>query len=193
MRRRYDVVNVMKQSEIISILLNREELVSKEEAEEIICGKIMEAKSLEGMENYNISVSITNNENKKWKNDTKDKSLFVKIYYNELDYAITHFGLNDTEVGFFIRLTKYALYESNLLIDEYGEPLNQKRLSEVLNCDRSKMNRMIMSLEKKKCLIRIRKSRDSYFVLNPYLVWGGINIDRRLAELFVTIGYEPMI
>ena len=193
MRKRYDVVNVIKQSEIISILLNREELVSKEEAEEIICGKIMEAKRLEGMENYNISVSITNNENKKWKNDTKDKSLFVKIYYNELNYAITHFGLNDAEVGFFIRLTKYALYESNLLIDEYGEPLNQKRLSELLNCDRSKMNRMIISLEKKKCLIRIRKSRDSYFVLNPYLVWGGINIDKRLAELFVTIGYEPMI
>ena len=61
-------------------------------------------------------ISINNNKVVKWKNNRKGESLFTKIYYNELDYVKSHFGLTYTEMGFLLDLSKYLLYEENLLV-----------------------------------------------------------------------------
>ena len=79
-----------------------------------------------------------------------------------------------------------------LLVDKNGNPINQKTLMRLLGYGKTAISKMITSLESKKCLIRIWHERETYFVLNPFIMWCGVSIDKRLGELFKNIGYIPM-
>ena len=143
-------------------------------------------------EKYNICVSIKNNTTIPWKNNKKEQSLFAKVYYNEIEYVKSHFGLTMTEMGFLFSLTPYLLYEYNLLVDKDGNPINQKTLMKLLGYGKTAISKMINSLERKKCLIRIWYERETYFIVNPFIMLCGTTVDKRLPELFTTIGYIPM-
>lgn len=189
---KYDVINVKKQVEILKSIYPEKTTTNDNEVKTMICNKILEVRDDSKLDDYNISVSIKNNTTVPWKNNKKEQSLFTKVYYNEIEYVKSHFGLTMTEMGFLFSLTPYLLYENNLLVDKNGNPINQKTLMRLLGYGKTAISKMINSLEDKKCLVRIWKNKETYFIINPYLMWCGVNIDKRLTELFKNIGYIPM-
>lgn len=189
---KYDIANVKKQVDILKSIYPEKTTTNDNEVKTMICNKILEVRDDNNLDDYNISVSIKNNTTIPWKNNKKEQSLFVKVYYNEIDYVRSHFGLTMTEMGFLLSLTPYLLYEYNLLVDKNGNPINQKTLMELLGYGKTAISKMINSLERKKCLIRIWYERETYFIINPFIMLCGTTVDKRLPELFTTVGYIPM-
>lgn len=191
MVKEFDEVNVLKQKEILNSLLDSDlEVTSDYEAQRIIMSKIMEAKQENNLDNFSITSYIKNTTITKWKcNPRKKNDSFLKVFYEEIRYARETHGLDDLEVSFLFSISEYLAWETNLLIDNEGNPMNQKMLCDITGYNRKKVYRYTKSLEDKKCLIRVWDGRDVYYIINPNLIFKGQNIDRGIPKLFTLIGY----
>lgn len=190
---KYDESNIIKQKDIMSRLIEVNPIISDEfEAQKLIYDKLIEIKEGNDFDNFNISVFVNDISKRKWKAGNSDPNVFVKLFFNEIEYAKTEYGISNTELGFLYNLSSFLLWEQNLLVDKEGLPMNQKRLIEVLGMSRTKVSNTIKSLESKKCLIRIWDGKETYYLINPYLMWLGCNINSELPKLFEMIGYNPL-
>lgn len=190
---KYDQANINKQINILSTLVNMNTEINNEfEAQKLLRDKLLEIKEEYNLDTYDISMFVKNGLNKKWKPGNSEPNVFVKIFFNEIDYAKDTYGLTNAECRFLYSISSFLLWEYNLLVDKEGLPLNQKRLIEKLDVSRATVSNTIRSLENKKCLIRIWCNNETYFLINPYLMWLGQNINKDLPKLFEMIGYEPM-
>lgn len=190
----YDKANVRKQKEVLSKLININEEVSNEfEAQKMIYDKMCEYIKENQFENFSVNVFVNDDSKKKWKSSSKEENEFIKIYYNEIKYATYTYNITKSELMFLYSLGDFLLWESNLLVDDEGKPLNQKALLKELDMGRTSVNNNIKSLEKKKCLIRIWDGRDVYFLINPYLMIKGQKINKDIPSLFELIDYVPMV
>lgn len=189
----YDKANVRKQKEVLSKLININEEVSNEfEAQKMIYDKMCEYIRENQFENFSVNVFVNDDTKKKWKSSSKEENEFIKIYYNEIKYATYTYNITKSELMFLYMLGDYLLWESNLLVDNEGKPLNQKSLLKELGMGRTSVSNNIKSLERKKCLIRIWDGRDVYFLINPYLMIKGQKINKDIPNLFELIDYVPM-
>jgi len=138
-------------------------------------------------ENVNTSLFVKDTSLKHW----KPKAHFTKIFNNEIEYAKELYGLTRTEVLFLYSLSPYLLWENNLLVDEEDDPLNQKRLAELLGIERKTVQRNMKTLEEKKCIYSIPYERDVFYLVNPSLMYAGQQINMIIPSLFRASGYEP--
>lgn len=189
----YDEVNIKKQFKIMENIINvNTDITNEIQANNIIRDKLLEIKSENNLENFGIKVFVDDNSKKKWKSGNSNPNVFVKIFFNEMDYVKDTYGLTMTECGFLYSLTSYLLWEYNLLVDKEGLPLNQKRLMSLTGYKKTAISGLIKSLEEKKCLIRVWDNKETYFIVNPYLMWFGEKINKEIPNLFEAIGYVPM-
>lgn len=190
---KYDEINIQKQLNIMSSLINVNTEISNEfKAQVLIRDALNELKDDNNLDTFSIKVFVNNDLKKKWKAGNSDPNLFVKIFYNEMEYAKKEYGLTQGECGFLYSLGSYLLWECNLLVDSEGLPLNQKRLIKATGMGKTTISTNIKSLEAKKCLIRIWDGKEVYYLINPYIMWLGQNINKGLPKLFEMIGYVPL-
>lgn len=187
----YDETNILKQYKILGTLINNNSTgITEYEAQNMIMNKITEIKNEFNLDGFNISSYVKDTSLSKWKCNPKcENDYFVKIFYNELKYAKETYGITKLEVSFLYEISEYLCWETNLLIDELGCPMNQKMLSSKTGMDRKKIYKCTKSLEEKKCLIRIWDGKDVYYIINPNLMFKGQNIKREIPQLFNIIGY----
>lgn len=190
---KHDEVNIAKQFNIISSIVNvNTEVVNEIIANNLIMEKLIEIKQENNLDNYSVKVFVGDDTKRKWKSGTSNPNVFVKLFFNEIEYVHREFKLSGVERGFLYSLSSYLLWEYNLLVDKDGLPLNQKRLMKLTGYQKTSISRLIKSLEDKKCLIRIWDNKETYFIINPYLMWFGEKINKEIPNLFETIGYIPM-
>lgn len=190
---KYDEMNIRKQFKIMENIITVNPSITNEiQANNLVRDKLLEIKLENNLDNFGVKVFVEDNSKKKWKRGTSDPNVFVKIFFNEIEYVKEKFGLTTTECGFLYSLSSYLLWEYNLLVDKDGLPLNQKRLMESLNYKKTAISGLIKSLEEKKCLIRVWDNKETYFIINPYLMWFGEKINKEMPKLFETVGYIPM-
>lgn len=180
-----------EQLTILSQLVDINQDISTEfEAQILICNTMAKLREENNLKNYGISTFVKDLTKIKWKQNRATKNEFTKIFHNEISSAIELYGLTKSEVLFLYSLSSYLLWEENLLVDAEGKPLNQKRLCEELELGRKAVSQYIISLEKKKCLIRIWHERNTYFLINPFLMFKGKKIYKVISDFFKIIGYE---
>lgn len=190
---KYDEVNINKQLKIMGNLINiNTDIINEMQANNIIMDKLLEVKGENNLDNFGIKVFVDDNSKKRWKSGVSEPNVFVKLFFNEIEYVKNKYNLTGTECGFLYSLSSYLLWEYNLLVDKDGLPLNQKRLMDKLGYKKTAISGLIKSLEEKKCLIRIWDKKDTYFIINPYLMWFGEKINKEIPKLFEIVGYEPM-
>lgn len=186
-----DEITRRKQIEVLSILFNiNPEIDNEFEAQKLICEKMKELKQTYNLDNYSITTYIRDDLKKPWKQSRAEENEFIKIFNIEIKHAKTLYDLTKSEIMFLYSLSDFLLWEDNLLVDEDGLPLNQKGLIKALEVDRKTVYRNIKSLEEKKCLIRIWDGRNTYYLLNPYLIFKGQKINKTIPQLFDMLGYE---
>lgn len=190
----YDESNVLKQKEILNKLVDVDSSISlldEYKAQKLVLETLRQVKLDNGLDNFSISTFIKDTTLTKWKSQPKRESdHFVKIFFNELNHAKEKYNLTQLEIGFIYSISEFLSWESNLLIDKDGKPMNQKALCLNTGMNRNKVSNCIKSLEEKKCLIRIWDGRDVYYLVNPFLSYKGVNINKGIPKLFEMIGYE---
>lgn len=190
---KFDKVIRAKQLKVLSLIFKINDEVDNEyEAYKLVQQALMDAKEQHNLENFNISLFVKDDTKRKWKQGTSDPNLFIKLFFNELDYVKSEYGVTTTEMGFLYSLSRFLLWEENLLVDKDGLPLNQKSLIKELEITRKTVYKYTKSLESKKCLIRLYDGRDVYYIINPNLMFFGERINKGLPKLFELIDYIPM-
>ena len=76
------------------------------------------------------------------------------------------------------------------MVDENDKPLNQKELAKVLDISPKTIQRNMKSLEEKMCVFSIPISTEIYYLVNPFLIYRGGEINLVLPSLFTDMGYE---
>jgi hypothetical protein len=180
-------IMVDKTQEILATIFNSNvDTFKDQKAKERIKGFLQYLKDEEGYDGLNYSVFVKDLKTEKWKN----KSHFYKVFYDELDYVMEKYLVTQNEIDFLCRLGKYLLWEINLIVDEENIPLNQKELAIKMNMSIRQLQRYMNELIKKKCIVSIRNKNESFYLVNPYLLFTGQKINMSIPKLFDIIGYS---
>lgn len=166
-------INTQKEQEVRSLISN------------FIIDKI---KPNEKYEFVNTSLFIKDLQLKHW----KPKEHFTKVFNDEIQHAKEEYGLTRSEVLFLYSLSPYLLWENNLLVDDEDNPLNQKELAKLLDVNPKTVQRNMKELENKMCVFSIPYERDTFYLVNPNLMYAGQQINCILPSLFSEMGYEPI-
>lgn len=190
----YDEINIIKQKEILSKLIDvNTDVKSEYEAHILIKEAMKEITEQHNLSNFMLSTYIKDSTLIKWKVNPKSSAdYFVKIFFNEINYAKNKYNITDAEINFLYQISQYTSWESNLLIDGEGRPISQKMLCEITGMDRKKIFNNTKALEQKKCLVRIYISREVYYLINPNLCYKGQKINKGIPNLFKMIGYVSL-
>lgn len=182
-----------EQNEIMSMLFEINPEVDNEyEAQLLLYNKMKEVKDEHHLDNFSVSVSVRDDSVKPWKQGKSDPNLFIKIFFNELQYAVDTYEITNAEKSFLLQLSPFLLWERNLIVASDGKVMNQNAIMKTLGMDRKTIYKHIKNLERKKMLIRIWASKSCYIVVNPYIMYNGRNINKQLATLFTLIDYIPL-
>lgn len=138
-------------------------------------------------DNLNMSAYVNDLSNVKWKNNEH----FTKVFDDEIKYCKQEYDLTRNEISFLKELGEFLLWQINMLVDDEGNPLNQKRLSDLMDISTRTIRTNMKSLEEKKCIFSIPYDKEVYYLVNPYLLYKGGKINMVLPALFTEIGYIP--
>lgn len=188
----YDKNNILKQKEILNILVDgNSEVTSEYEVHKMLQNAIHEMRNEYNIENFSLSTFVQDTTLVKWKqNSKKESDYFVKVFFNEISYAKEKYNISKLELNFLYSLFEHMSWQENLLIDDEGKPLNQKGLCDILQEDRKKVYTCTKALEEKKCLLRIYFEGNCYYMINPNLCFKGVKINKGIPKIFELIGYE---
>jgi hypothetical protein len=123
------------------------------------------------------------------KSDWQNEAHFFKVFYDEIDYAMSKYKLKQNDIDFLLRLGRYLKWEMNLIVDESDSPLNQKELAKALNMNIRTLQRSLIPLIENKLIYSIEYGRNNFYLVNPYVMFIGKNINVQIPHLFDTIGY----
>ena len=102
-------------------------------------------------------------------------------------------------------LKQHAMPETLLLIDNRGNPtvavpnnnsnnanpINQKSLSKLLNVNIKTIQRNMDILQQFNCICPIKNGKEIFYIINPYIMYCGKDINMLLPTLFTKMGYAP--
>lgn len=163
------------------ISTNKEQKV-KEEFENYVLSEFRSKK-----ENDTISVALYTKDSEKihWQKNQH----FTKMFHYEIKHCEEYYSLSKSEKNFLISTSEYLKWESNILVDEFDIPLNQKSLAKLLGITPKTVWLNMKKLEEK-CLAEIIEIENcTYYIMNPYLIYKGQNINISLPKLFIDKGY----
>jgi|GEM_PF-5305435 len=181
------VVNA-KTKELMSIAFGDNVNTAKDfhAREEIIDYINNELRAKEENKRLCFKLSVDDPDKKHWQKNEH----FVKIFYHEFEHAEEYYSLTDGEKLFIFKLGKFLKWEMNILVDENDYPLNQTSLAERINMDVRSIRRNMKSLEKKKIIVKIETLNEVFYIVNPYLIFVGQNINSCVPGLFDDIEYH---
>jgi hypothetical protein len=133
--------------------------------------------------NYGIFVQDTN------KMDWQNKALFYKVFYDELDYAMDKYKLTQNDIDFLCRLGRYLKWEMNLIVDQENTPLNQTGLAACMKISIRTLQRSLKPLLDSFLIYKIEFGNECFYIVNPYLLFIGKNINVQIPTLFEQLGY----
>lgn len=134
----------------------------------------------------NVKVSIKDNEDVDW----KSRAHFTKIFDDEIKYCKDKYELTRNDIAFLKSLGEFLFWETNVLVDLNNKPLNQKSLAYLLEVNPKTIQRNMNSLEYKKCIFSIPYGNETFYVVNPFLLYKGAKINMLIPALFTEMGYE---
>lgn len=120
----------------------------------------------------------------------KPKDHFTKVFNLEIAHAVEQYGITKSELAFLYSLSPYLKWEMNLIVDLEDNPLNQISLATLLDIDRRTVNRNMKNLRGKLAIVSYELGKETFYLVNPYLLYCGKNINILVPRLFDTIGYE---
>jgi len=120
----------------------------------------------------------------------KPKDHFTKIFNFEIAHATKEYEITKSELAFLYSLSPYLKWEMNLIVDLEDNPLNQIGLADLLGIDRRTVNRNMKSLGSKLAIVSYELGKETFYLVNPYLMYCGQNINILVPKLFDTIGYD---
>jgi hypothetical protein len=131
------------------------------------------------------SVNVTDMETFHWMKDEH----FVKIFNHEIKHAQEYYSLSNAERLFILDISDYLMWEMNILVDEEDKPLNQKRLAEKLGITPKSVRDKMLPLNDKNIVHTVELVNEVFYIINPYIVYRGKDINSSLPELFDELGY----
>ena len=186
-----DPIIRQKQLSVLDVLFETNKEVQDEyEAQKLICIAMRKLKEENNLDNYRITSYVQDDSKRLWKQGKGERNEFIKLFMNEIESAKELYGLTRSEVLFLYSLSPYLSWEENLLIDKEGIPLNKKRLAAELELDSKTIFNRVKALEEKKCLIRLWIGRDTFYIINPNLMFKGQKINKAIPKVFEMIGYK---
>jgi hypothetical protein len=152
---------------------------AKEEVIEVI--KSVKEKN----ESLRIILDIQDVDQKRW----RYKEHFVKFFNFELKHVGEYYSLTRGEKHFLQDLSEFLMWQTNLLVDEEDNPLNQTQIAERLDVNVKTVQRNMKSLEERCIVHKIQFESKVHYIVNPYLMFIGQDINIAIPKLFDELGY----
>lgn len=164
-------------------LLNDPNSLTVIDAKEQITDLVLRLKGQK--ESLSFQYDVKDLEEKHWKHNEH----FVKIFHFEMRHIEEYYSVNKSQKSFLFELGEFLMWQTNLLVDEYDNPLNQKSIAEKLNINTRTVQRNMDALEERHIIHKIQIGTDVYYIVNPYVMFIGQNINIAIPKLFDDIGY----
>lgn len=130
-------------------------------------------------------ISVDDPETKHWRH----REHFVKVFQFEIKHLTEYYSLPRGEKHFLMDLGEFLMWQTNLLVDEEDNPLNQKQIAERLNINVRTVQRNMKSLEERNIIHKIQIWNEVFYIVNPYVMFIGQNINLSIPKLFDELGY----
>jgi hypothetical protein len=179
-------INKLKITEILSSVTTYGEecYSSSQEIRTHLCEYIGEL--IKDNDSVNINFSVKDKEDVDW----KSRAHFTKIFDDEIKYCKEKYELSRNDIAFLKSLSEFLFWETNVLVDTNNKPLNQKMLADLLEVSPKTVQRNMKILESKKCIFSIPYGNETFYVVNPFLLYKGSKINMLIPALFTEMGYE---
>jgi hypothetical protein len=156
-------------------------MTAREEAIEVI----KDIKSRNGNESLKIMLSIEDVEDKHWRRNEH----FTKVFHFELRHIEEYYSLSKGEKHFLQDLGDFLMWQTNLLVDEEDNPLNQSQIAELLDINVKTVQRNMKALEERYLIHKIQIWNEVFYIVNPYVMFKGQDINIAIPKLFDELGY----
>lgn len=130
-------------------------------------------------------ISVDDPESKHW----RQREHFVKLFHFELRHIEEYYSLSKGEKHFLQDLGEFLMWQTNLLVDKEDNPLNQTQIAELLGINVRTIQRNMKSLEERHIIHKIQIYNEVFYIVNPYVMFIGQNINLSIPKLFDELGY----
>jgi hypothetical protein len=152
-------------------------------AMEEVIGVIKSVK--EKSESLRVVLDIQDVDQKRW----RYKEHFVKVFSFEMKHVEEYYSLTKGEKHFLQDLGDFLMWQTNLIVDEEDNPLNQTQIAERLDVNVRTVQRNMKSLEERCIIHKINYETKVYYIVNPYVMFIGQDINIAIPKLFDELGY----
>ena len=156
-------------------------MTAREEAIEVI----KDIKSKNGNESLKIMLKVEDVEDKHWRRNEH----FTKVFGFELRHVEEYYSLSKGEKHFLQDLGEFLMWQTNLLVDDEDNPLNQSQIAELLDINVKTVQRNMKSLEERCLIHKIQIWNAVFYIVNPYVMFKGQDINIAIPKLFDELGY----
>ncbi|WP_336993089.1 helix-turn-helix domain-containing protein [Bacillus toyonensis] len=131
------------------------------------------------------------------KKSPQSRVKFVQFIQDNWAYALETKYFSDEEMLFLLRIQRFVQFKSNCIVDDIHSrsavPMTQKEITERLKTDKSKVSRLLKSLQNKGVIVKTRGNqiegnnvRTNAIFLNPNFMYCGDrdNVEVTLKALF---------
>jgi predicted transcriptional regulator len=136
-------------------------------------------------DNLIYKVSVDDLEKQHWMRNEH----FTKVFEFEFDHLAEYYSLSRNDRHFLKDLGKYLMWQTNLLVDTKDNPLNQKQIAEGLELSPRTVQRSMKSLEERNIIHKIQVGSEAFYIVNPYVMFKGKDINLSIPRLFDELGY----
>ena len=154
-------------------------------AREEVIEVIKEIKSRKNSDSLQFLLDVKDVEQKHW----RKQEHFVKLFHFELRHIEEYYSLSKGEKHFLQDLGEFLMWQTNLLVDEEDNPLNQVSIAERLDINVRTVQRNMKALEERNIVYKIEVWNQVFYIVNPYVMFIGQNINIAIPKLFDELGY----
>lgn len=130
-------------------------------------------------------ISVDDPEQKHWRKSEH----FTKVFQFELKHIEEYYSLSKGEKHFLQDLGEFLMWQTNLLVDEEDNPLNQTQIAERLEVNVRTVQRNMKALEERRIIHKVEIWNEVFYIVNPYVMFIGQNINISIPKLFDELGY----
>lgn len=139
----------------------------------------------EQKDSLQLVLDVKDLDQQKWMNNEH----FTKVFDFEVKHIQEYYSLSRGEKHFLLDLREFLMWQTNLLVDEEDNPLTQKEIAGRLELNVRTVQRNMKSLEERCIIHKIELWNKVYYIVNPYLMFKGKDINIAIPKLFDELGY----
>lgn len=156
-----------------------------EEIQEKLENYLMELKDDIGYSKFEIETQIKDTSKVKWNKNEH----FIKLFKNEI--LNLKDSLSNSELSFLYSLSNYLSFEENLIVNSEGQIMNIQMIAKEFGMSTRRVIDLTNSLYEKLLLFKIKLGKNTYLLMNPYVMYFGSNINLDIAKMFINAGFTP--